>query len=165
MEQGYADAFSGIVPTLSYRGTQNSKPNIMAEGPERQHLLGPRKIKANSFLGGAVRRLFVAAMGFVWGLFLAWLSLYVFSHANWAGTTASVSGCSDMEHCGPRSQTLFVLFVMLFGPAFAFAGLNAVAYRRWSTPGSALVFFMGSVLIVLFYASLYAVPRFGGILK
>lgn len=112
-----------------------------------------------------MRRLSVAALGFTWGLLLTWLSLYAFSHVDWPGTSAPMSGCSDMEHCSPRILTLFVLFGALFGPAFVLAGLNAVAYRRWSTQKWTLVFCVASVFVVLLYMAPYAMPRFGGILQ
>lgn len=112
-----------------------------------------------------MRRLSVAVLGFVWGLLLTWLLLYVFSHIDWPSTNAPTSRCSDMEHCSPRILTLSVLFGTLFGPAFVFAGFNAMAYRRWSTPKWLFVFFIGSIFVTLLYMVPYAMPRFAGVLK
>jgi uncharacterized membrane protein HdeD (DUF308 family) len=112
-----------------------------------------------------VRRLFVAALGFVWGLLLTWLLLYVFSHVNWQREVAPMSGCSDMEHCSSRTLTLLILFGTLFWPAVVFAGINAVAYRHWPTQKWTLVFGVGSFFVVLFYTALYAMPQFGSFLK
>lgn len=108
-----------------------------------------------------MKRLSVAVLGFVWGLMLTWFLLYAFSHIDWTHTNASTSGCSDMEHCSPRVHTFFVLASVLLGPGIVFAALNAAAYRRWTTRRWTSAFFIGTVLVVLFYLAPYAVPRFG----
>lgn len=106
-----------------------------------------------------MRRLSVAVLGFVWGLVLTWLMLYVFSHIEWPHSSVPRSGCSDMEHCSPRIRTLFVLFGTLFWPAFIFAGLNATAYRRWSNRTWTFAFCTVSFFVIFTYMAEYALPR------
>jgi hypothetical protein len=45
---------------------------------------------------------------------------------------------------------------MFFGPAIAFASLNAIAYGRWSVTRWLLFFSAGSFSLFLFYLAGYA---------
>jgi hypothetical protein len=98
-----------------------------------------------------VRQVLVAGLGFLWGLFLTWLTLYVVSHVHWLPTHAPSSGCSDLEHCGSRPWYLFALFGTLLWPAFGFSFLNAIAYKRWPVRRWGLSFAIGTALTVAFY--------------
>lgn len=108
-----------------------------------------------------MRRLGAVVIGFGWGLLLSWLSLYMFSHIDWPAVRTHASDCSDMEHCNPRAVALLALAATLFLPAFVFSTLNGVAYRRWSTQKWAIVFGLGSLVVVLLYLMSYAAPRLG----
>jgi hypothetical protein len=100
-------------------------------------------------------------IGFGWGLLLSWLSIYMFSHIDWLTVRTHASGCSDMEHCNQRSVTLLALAATLFLPAFVFSVLNGVAYQRWSTQKWVIVFALGSLVVVLLYLIIYAIPHLG----
>jgi hypothetical protein len=106
-----------------------------------------------------VKRIGVTMLGFGWGLFLTWLTLYTLSHVGWPHRNSSGYGCSDMEHCNSRLMTLSYLAAMFFGPAIAFASPNAIAYRRWSVTRWFLSFSAGSFLLFLFYLAGYCVFR------
>lgn len=108
-----------------------------------------------------MKRLFIAVLGFAWGLLLTSLFLYVLSYLDWQHTASPTGGCSDMEHCSPRVHTLLVLSGTLFGPAVAFSSLNAAAYKRWSARRWIFAFCLVTVCTLLFYLAPYAVPRFG----
>ncbi|TDN61202.1 mutator family transposase [Paraburkholderia sp. BL10I2N1] len=110
-------------------------------------------------------RLLVAVLGFVWGLALTWVSLYVVNHVHWLVVQGHSSGCSDMEHCSPRIQTLLVLFGTLLWPSVGLATVNIVAFKRWSTRKWAFAFCFGSLFVVLFYLSGFIAPVFAAFKK
>lgn len=99
-----------------------------------------------------MKRLLVAGLGFIWGLFLTWLALYVASHVHWPATHTPTSGCSDLEHCGPRPWYLLALFSTLLWPAVGFSCLNALAYGRWPKRTWVLSFVFGTAFVLAFYA-------------
>ncbi|VBB13833.1 hypothetical protein [Burkholderia stabilis] len=108
-----------------------------------------------------MKRLVVAVSGFIWGLLVAWASLYTFSRIHWPATPSHSTGCNDMEHCA--SHTVFVagLLALTMWPSVVFAALNAFAYLRWSLRKWALVFGATTLFVVLFYLAPYAVPVLG----
>jgi uncharacterized membrane protein (DUF2068 family) len=103
-----------------------------------------------------VKRIAVTMLGFGWGLFLTWFTLYILSRVDWQHGSSSVSSCADMEHCSSRLMTLSSLAAVFFVPAVAFASLNAIAYGRWSVTRWLAFFSAGSFLIFLFYLAGYA---------
>jgi hypothetical protein len=102
-------------------------------------------------------------LGFVWGLFVTWTTLYILSRIHWSAEHSHLSRCSDVEHCGsPASMLSQMLFVFLL-PAVGFAALNAIACRRWSRRKWGIALGVGTLIAVLFYLAPYVIPPLGPI--
>ncbi|VWC65729.1 MULTISPECIES: hypothetical protein [Burkholderia] len=108
-----------------------------------------------------MKRLAVAILGFIWGLLVSWASLYTFSHIHWSATPSHSTGCNDMEHCAPHAVFIVGLLALTLWPSFAFATLNAFAYRRWSSRTWMVAFVATTLLVVLFHLVSYAAPALG----
>lgn len=89
--------------------------------------------------------------GLVYGLLVAWLSLYSFSRMGLQSTRPQ-QGCGDIEHCGGHWWQYAGLLLVLFGPSlvFACAGYLAAA-RQWPMVRRAVVFVGLTGLAVLVY--------------
>jgi hypothetical protein len=103
-----------------------------------------------------VKRTAIGITGLVFGLFLTWLCLYVFSHMHWPQSGRPVNGCHELGKCPVSWLAGTQLFLSLFGPALLFGLLNGAAWKRWTLRKwmiwfAALIFFT-----VVFYLYGYA---------
>lgn len=77
-----------------------------------------------------MRRAAASAAGFVFGVLLTWLCLYVFSNAAWRRTEGvPVGGCLDSGVCTWWALPMFLGYLFLL--PILFGVLNGVAWRRW----------------------------------
>lgn len=77
-----------------------------------------------------MRRAAASAAGFVFGLLLTWLCLYIFSNAAWQRAGGmSVGGCLDRGDCSWWVAPLLLGYLFLL--PILFGVLNGVAWKRW----------------------------------
>jgi hypothetical protein len=101
-----------------------------------------------------MKRFLAAVGGFIVGLLLTWLCVYVLSHANLPSIGWRRGGC-DVEHCGPAwmlPATLALILVPSLG--FAVAGWCAVA-RAWPVKRTATVLGLLVIGTVLIFTTAY----------
>ncbi|AOE90196.1 hypothetical protein ACPPTR_13435 [Ralstonia pseudosolanacearum] len=108
-----------------------------------------------------MKRIALAVLGFVWGLLVTWVSVYVFNHIHWPEVQSHATGCNDMEHCKSHTILIWGMLATLLWPAVTFAILNAVAFRRWSGRKWGIAFVVLTVLVVLFYLAPYVASALG----
>lgn len=105
-----------------------------------------------------MKRIAAAVGGLVWGVMLAWLSLYMASHVEWPTPKAQAIGCRELEHC-PHAWWIYpLLFLALLWPSLSLATVNALAWKRWTLKRWATVVAAINVAGVLFYFAGYVVP-------
>lgn len=112
-----------------------------------------------------MKRALVIASGFLCGVTLTWICLYVFSRFDWPVTWAIVrdgkSDCWDLEHCANPKATVYVyLTLFLLGPGIYFSAINGLAYRNWSLKKWAWFAGIGALLEITLYYLSYAGPSF-----
>jgi hypothetical protein len=103
-----------------------------------------------------MKRSAISFAGFVFGLFLTWLSLYVGSHVDWhRGLRAG--GCVDRDDCSWWVAPLFIGYILL--APILFAVLNGVAWKRWKLRRWAGSFAALCLLTVAGHMASYVMPR------
>jgi hypothetical protein len=101
-----------------------------------------------------VKRCAASLGGFVYGVGLTWVCLWMLSQHNWTQHQGrTVTGCHEIGKCSlPWWDWLFVISY-LFGPAIILATVNAVAWRRWSVTKWACFCFGVTALVLGLYAA------------
>lgn len=79
-----------------------------------------------------MKRAAFSLAGVVYGLFLTWLCLYIFSHIEWPQSDKPATGCHELGECPVPWWSLALLFVDVLASPMLFGILNAVAWKRWS---------------------------------
>lgn len=97
-----------------------------------------------------MKRLAAGVAGVLYGLILMWLCLYATSHIERSGGVAH--GCLDSDDCTVLDGLAMTLIV--FGPAAAFAILNAVTWSQWPIRKWAAWSGLLTLLIVALYGAL-----------
>ena len=103
-----------------------------------------------------MKRSVISFAGFVFGLFLTWLSLYVGSHVDWR-RVPQPGGCMDRGDCPGLSSLLFIGYILL--APILFSVLNGVAWKRWNVREWGGWFVALSLFTMMLHLAGYAMPR------
>lgn len=104
-----------------------------------------------------MRRTLIGLAGLVYGFLLMWLCLYAFSHMDWHQPQRMFDGCPEIGLCSMPWWVFPTLLLYFWGPPLLFAGLNAVAWRRWKPSKWMWCFASLTTLSIILYLSSY--PR------
>jgi len=75
-----------------------------------------------------MKRMAVVALGFVWGLLVTWVAVYVLNRIHWPEVKSHATSCNDMEHCTSHVKFLWgIAFFALTLCAVLFYGKPYVA--------------------------------------
>ncbi|MFL9862798.1 hypothetical protein PQR67_01275 [Paraburkholderia fungorum] len=103
-----------------------------------------------------MRRAVVSFAGVIFGAFLTWFCLYMFSHIQWPKSNRVVEGCHELGKCAAQWWAMAGLFAYIFGPSLLLGSLNAIAWKRWRVRRWAAYFATATFGIVGLYLYGYA---------